>query len=126
MFLRDRSVSSPWLPVGHRWWNSCVGYPLWSFGNAKPNPSSLQRCLGGPDTIPRLAHTVTPLKVPAWTTLLGIAVFGLALLCLHHLLGHYHWRDILNDVHAIPSVKLLRAALFSVAGYTCLTLYDAL
>ena len=94
--------------------------------NPKPNPSSLQRCLGGPDTIPGLAHPETALKVPAWTTILGIALFGLALFWLHHLLGQYRWQDILGHVHAIPAAKLWRAALFTVAGYSCLTLYDAL
>src|SRR5271170_3875668 len=93
---------------------------------AKSNPSSLQRRLGGPDTIPRLADTVTTRKVPAWTTFLGIALFGLALFWLHHLLGQYRWRDIMGHVEAISTVKLLRAALFTVAGYSCLTLYDAL
>jgi phosphatidylglycerol lysyltransferase len=73
-----------------------------------------------------LAHPVSAPKVPAWTTLLGIALFGLALFWLHHLLGQYRWTDILAHVHAIPRVKLLRAALFTVAGYGCLTLYDAL
>src|ERR1700688_5306816 len=99
----------------------------------KPNPSSLQRCLGalqrclgGPATIPRLAHPSTTHKVPAWTTFLGIALFGLALFWLHHLLGQYRWRDILSHVQAISTVKLLRAGLFTVAGYGCLTLYDAL
>jgi len=92
----------------------------------KPNPSSLQRCLGGPATIPRLAHSSTTHKVPAWTTILGIALFGLALFWLHHLLGQYRWRDILAHVHAIPAAKLWRAGLFTLAGYGCLTLYDAL
>jgi phosphatidylglycerol lysyltransferase len=73
-----------------------------------------------------LAHPSTHHKVPAWTTLLGIALFGLALFWLHHLLGQYRWRDILNHVHAIPTANVLRAALFTVAGYGCLTLYDAL
>ena len=73
-----------------------------------------------------MAHSVTTHKVPAWTTLLGIALFGLALFWLHHLLGQYHWRDILAHVHAIPPVKVLRAGLFTLAGYGCLTLYDAL
>jgi phosphatidylglycerol lysyltransferase len=86
----------------------------------------LQRRLGGPDTITGLALNVTAPKVPAWTTLLGIALFGLALFWLHHLLGQYRWRDILAHVHAISTVKLTRAALFSAAGYGCLTLYDAL
>ncbi|HXC10112.1 MAG TPA: lysylphosphatidylglycerol synthase domain-containing protein, partial [Steroidobacteraceae bacterium] len=73
-----------------------------------------------------MAHTVTAHKVPAWTALLGLALFGLALFWLHHLLGEYHWQDILARVHAISDVKLMRAALFTVAGYGCLTLYDAL
>jgi phosphatidylglycerol lysyltransferase len=73
-----------------------------------------------------LAHTVTARKVPAWTTLLGIALFGLALFWLHHLLGQYRWQDVLGYVHAISTMKLLRAALFTVGGYGCLTLYEAL
>src|SRR5260370_14389775 len=76
--------------------------------------------------MPRLAQPVTTHKVPAWTTLLGIALFGLALFWLHHLLGQYRWRDILAHVHAISTAKLLRAGLFTLAGYGCLTLYDAL
>jgi phosphatidylglycerol lysyltransferase len=73
-----------------------------------------------------LAHPATVRKVPAWTTLLGIALFGLALFWLHHLLGQYRWRDILAHVQAISDAKLLRAGLFTLAGYGCLTLYDAL
>jgi phosphatidylglycerol lysyltransferase len=61
-----------------------------------------------------------------WTKLLGLALFGLALFTLHHLLGEYHWRDIIARVHAIAEVKLLRAGVFTVLGYGCLTLYDAL
>jgi phosphatidylglycerol lysyltransferase len=71
-------------------------------------------------------HTSTTHKVPAWTTLLGIALFGLALLWLHHLLGQYRWADILEHVHAIPTAKVLRAAVLTCAGYVCLTLYDTL
>jgi phosphatidylglycerol lysyltransferase len=74
----------------------------------------------------RVEHSVTARRVPAWTTLLGIALFGLALFWLHHLLGQYRWRDILAHVHAIPAVKLLRAAFLTVCGYGILTLYDAL
>ncbi len=73
-----------------------------------------------------MAHPVTARKVPAWTTLLGVVLFGVALFALHHLLGQYRWRDVLAHVHAISTVKIWRAALFTVAGYTCLTLYDAL
>jgi phosphatidylglycerol lysyltransferase len=57
---------------------------------------------------------------------LGVALLGVAVFVLHHLLGKYHWRDILERVHAISNTKLLRAAFFTCAGYGCLTLYDAL
>jgi len=57
---------------------------------------------------------------------LGLALFGLALFWLHHLLSEYRWQDILGRVEAISTAKVLRAALFTLAGYGCLTLYDAL
>jgi phosphatidylglycerol lysyltransferase len=57
---------------------------------------------------------------------LGVALLGVAVFVLHHLLGKYHWRDILERVQAISNTKLLRAAFFTCAGYGCLTLYDAL
>jgi phosphatidylglycerol lysyltransferase len=57
---------------------------------------------------------------------LGLALFGVALFWLHHLASEYRWQDILAHVEAISSAKLLRAALFTVAGYGFLTLYDAL
>src|SRR6202046_5374662 len=100
--------------------------PLLTLRKAKANPSSLRRRLGGPATIAVLAHPVTTHKVPAWTTFLGLALFGLALFWLHHLLGQYRWQDVLERVHAIPPAKVLRAALFTLAGYGSLTLYDAL
>jgi phosphatidylglycerol lysyltransferase len=73
-----------------------------------------------------LESNATARRVPTWTTLLGIALFGLALFWLHHLLGQYRWRDILAQVHAIPASRVLRAVLLTCAGYSCLTLYDAL
>jgi phosphatidylglycerol lysyltransferase len=57
---------------------------------------------------------------------LGVALLGVALFVLHHLLGKYHWRDILDRVQAISNTKLLRAAFFTFAGYSTLTLYDGL
>jgi phosphatidylglycerol lysyltransferase len=73
-----------------------------------------------------LAHPTTTHKIPAWSTLLGIGFLVAAPFIVHHLLGQYHWRDILERVHAISNAKLLRAAFFTCAGYGCLTLYDAL
>ncbi|MDP9012066.1 MAG: bifunctional lysylphosphatidylglycerol flippase/synthetase MprF [Pseudomonadota bacterium] len=69
-------------------------------------------------------HTIR--RVPAWTTLLGVALFGVALFWLHHVLAEYRWRDILAHVHAIPPSRLLAAVALTCAGYGCLTLYDAL
>jgi phosphatidylglycerol lysyltransferase len=57
---------------------------------------------------------------------LGLALFGVALFWLHHLLSEYRWQDIVGRVEAISTAKVLRAALFTLAGYGCLTLYDAL
>jgi phosphatidylglycerol lysyltransferase len=71
-----------------------------------------------------LPHTIR--KVPAWTTLLGIALFGLALFWLHHVLSQYRWQDILAHMKAIPSSRLLGAVVLAWSGYGCLTLYDAL
>jgi phosphatidylglycerol lysyltransferase len=73
-----------------------------------------------------LTHSSTAPKVSIWSTLLGVALLGVAVFVLHHLLGKYHWRDILERVQAISNTKLLRAAFFTCAGYGCLTLYDAL
>jgi phosphatidylglycerol lysyltransferase len=58
--------------------------------------------------------------------LLGIALFGFALFWLHHVLGEYHWRDILAHVRAIPTSRLLAAVVLACSGYGFLTLYDAL
>jgi phosphatidylglycerol lysyltransferase len=58
--------------------------------------------------------------------LLGLALFGMALFVLHHVLAQYHWRNILAHVHAIPTSRLLAAVVLTCAGYGCLTLYDAL
>jgi len=73
-----------------------------------------------------LTHPNTAPKVSIWSTLLGVALLAVAVFVLHHLLGKYHWRDILERVHAISNAKLLRAAFFTFAGYSCLTLYDLL
>lgn len=65
-------------------------------------------------------------KIPAWTTLLGLALFALAIYWLHRVLAHYRWHDIMARLYAIPSSALMRAALLTVAGYATLTLYDVL
>ncbi len=79
---------------------------------------------GRPDTIPGLTLPDTIRKVPPWTALLGIGLFGLALFVLHHVLGQYRWHDIIARTQAIPASQILGAALLAVLGYACLTLYD--
>ena len=61
---------------------------------------------GRPDTIRGLTIPHTVRKVPPWTTLLGVALFGLALVWLHHVLGQYRWQDILAHMRAIPASRL--------------------
>jgi phosphatidylglycerol lysyltransferase len=65
-------------------------------------------------------------RVPAWTTLLGFALFALALYWLHHVIAEYRWQDILAHMRAIPTTRLLAAIGLAVTGYTCLTAYDAI
>jgi phosphatidylglycerol lysyltransferase len=79
-----------------------------------------------PVTIVGLSDAITHRKVPKWTLLLVVALFGLVAFGLHHLLGAYRWRDVLEHVHAISERKLWHALFFTLAGYSCLTLYDAL
>ena len=79
-----------------------------------------------PDTIDGLTLPHTHRRVPAWTTLLGIGLFVVAILWLHHVLAQYNWRDIVAHVKAIPASHLLEAVVLACAGYGLLTLYDAL
>jgi phosphatidylglycerol lysyltransferase len=79
-----------------------------------------------PDTIGSLTVPHTSHRVPPWTTLLGIALFALALFWLHHVLAEYRWQDILARVHAIPASHLMAAVALACCGYSVLTLYDAL
>ena len=58
--------------------------------------------------------------------MLGLALFGVAIFWLRHLIVQYHWRDILRHMRAIQSPQLLAAVVLTAAGYGCLTLYDAL
>ncbi len=64
--------------------------------------------------------------VPAWTTLLGVALFALALFWLHHLLREHSWHEVLAHVRAIPQSRLALAVAITACGYASLTLYDKL
>ncbi len=65
-------------------------------------------------------------KLPAWPTLVGLAVFVLVLFWMHRLLGEYHWHDVFRSMQGIPRATLLRAAALAAAGYGCLSLYEIL
>jgi phosphatidylglycerol lysyltransferase len=64
--------------------------------------------------------------IPAWTTLLGLVLFGFAVWWLHRSLSEYRWHDIVQRMQAIPRSALSMAALLTIASYACLTLYDVL
>jgi len=82
--------------------------------------------VGHPDTISAVNTTTATRKISLWPTLFGVALLGLALYWLHHVIAHYGWTDIVAHMRAIPMSRLVRAALFAAAGYGCLTLYDFL
>jgi phosphatidylglycerol lysyltransferase len=76
--------------------------------------------------LPKDARPAETRLIPAWTTLLGVALFGVAIWFLHHLLAQYRWHDVVLRVRAIAPGALARAALLTASGYACLTLYDLL
>ena len=76
--------------------------------------------------MPKDARPAETRLIPAWTTLLGVALFGVAIWFLHHLLAQYRWHDVVLRVRAIAPGALARAALLTASGYACLTLYDLL
>jgi phosphatidylglycerol lysyltransferase len=70
--------------------------------------------------------TIAVPRAHAWTTLLGVLLFAVALLWLHHVFGQYRWSVIAARIHAIPSSALALAGLLTAAGYGSLTVYDVL
>ncbi len=65
-------------------------------------------------------------RVPAWTTWLGVLLFLIALFWLRHVLAQYHWRTIVQGVLALRAGDIAQAAVLTVLGYGCLTLYELL
>jgi phosphatidylglycerol lysyltransferase len=57
---------------------------------------------------------------------LGLALFALAILILHHEIAEYHFQDVLEHLRAIPTVRLVLAFALTAVGYLALTGYDAL
>ncbi len=66
----------------------------------------------------RILHNIAPF--------LGLILFALALLVLHHELRQYHYHDIAREFAAIPLRQILLAIMLTIAGYIVLTGYDTL
>ncbi len=69
--------------------------------------------------MPKINHRI-------WMPLLAITIFALALWLLHRTIGHFHYHDIVTQVHAIPVNKLLGALILTLCSYLVLTVYDLL
>ena len=64
--------------------------------------------------------------VSRYLPVFGFALFGIALLALHHALGKYHYREISVAIANIPSTQLLLSLALAALGYLILSAYDAL
>ena len=61
-----------------------------------------------------------------FTPLIGVGLFVLAAVVLYRQLKAYHLHDILRQVHAIPSGRILAALLLMAGSYLVMTGYDLL
>jgi len=59
-------------------------------------------------------------------SIVGVALFALAIGILHHELAEFHYRDVIAHLHAIPVEGLTLALALTGLGYLSLTGYDAL
>jgi len=66
------------------------------------------------------------LHLRRFAPLLSLALFGVALLALHHALAGHHYRDIAAHIENISASRLSLAAVLTLAGYVVLTGYDFL
>jgi phosphatidylglycerol lysyltransferase len=57
---------------------------------------------------------------------LGLGLFGLALLALRAELRHYTYHDLLKELRSLPRAGLVRSLVLTLGSYTLLTGYDAL
>ncbi|HEY3699721.1 MAG TPA: bifunctional lysylphosphatidylglycerol flippase/synthetase MprF [Spongiibacteraceae bacterium] len=58
------------------------------------------------------------------TPLIGIALFTLALVVVHHEIELYHWSHIKQSLLSLPPLRLLAAFALMLCGYAVLTIYD--
>ena len=56
----------------------------------------------------------------------SVLAFALVIAVLHHVLEHYHLRDIVVELRQIPAPAMVAAAVFTLSSYLLLTCYDAL
>ena len=59
-------------------------------------------------------------------SMLGIALFLVAIWILHHELQNHHYRDIAEQFQSIPFARLLLAIFFTFLSYLALSGYDLL
>ncbi len=59
-------------------------------------------------------------------SVLGVVLFSAAVWVLHHQLRHHHYRDIVEQLKAIPNGRLLMAFFFTMMSYLALSGYDLL
>ncbi len=57
---------------------------------------------------------------------IGVALFAIALVALHHALKKYQYHEIAAALGNIPRAQLAWSLLLATLGYLCLTSYDAL
>jgi phosphatidylglycerol lysyltransferase len=58
------------------------------------------------------------------TAVLGLFLFGIALLIIHHKLGQYRYHDIVREIKLIPGTCILVAMILAALDYLVLTAYD--
>jgi uncharacterized membrane protein YbhN (UPF0104 family) len=55
------------------------------------------------------------------TAVLGLFLFGIALLIIHHKLGQYRYHDIVREIKLIPGTCILVAMILAALDYLVLT-----
>ncbi|HMA12700.1 MAG TPA: bifunctional lysylphosphatidylglycerol flippase/synthetase MprF, partial [Steroidobacteraceae bacterium] len=61
-----------------------------------------------------------------WSTWLAAGVFIVAVAAIDHVLGKYHWHEVVAHLYATPARALLEALLLTMGSYLVLTYYDLL
>jgi uncharacterized membrane protein YbhN (UPF0104 family) len=67
---------------------------------------------------------ITRNKLGKWSRWIAPVVFVIALFAINHVLGRYHWADVVAHLSVMPWRVLLLAAALTVSSYLVLSLYD--